>query len=100
MGVGAYERRLHSLHSTRRLNFFKVILAILCRGMCKNRPVFEGFGSGIQVQTCYGHGGWCMLRGRQTTYAIRRLNYLEGILATWCRGLRLWPIMMLSCTTY
>jgi hypothetical protein len=33
MGVSAYERRSHSLHSIRRLNFFKVILAIRCRGM-------------------------------------------------------------------
>ena len=25
-------------------------------------------------------------RGRQTTYNIKRLNYLEVILTTWCRG--------------
>ena len=25
-------------------------------------------------------------RGRQTTYTIRRLDYLEVILTTWCRG--------------
>jgi hypothetical protein len=30
-------------------------------------------------------------RGRQTTYTIRRLNYLEGFLTTWCRGLLVSP---------
>ena len=30
--------------------------------MCENWPIFEVFGSPNQVQTCYGHGGWCMLK--------------------------------------
>jgi hypothetical protein len=55
-GVGASERGRETAYSMRRLNFFKVILAIRCRGMCKNRPIFEVFGSRINTQTCYGHG--------------------------------------------
>jgi hypothetical protein len=60
MGVGAYERRSYSLLSIRRLNFFMVILAIRCRGMCKNGPKIKGLGPRIQLQTSYAHGGGCI----------------------------------------
>jgi hypothetical protein len=60
MGLAANERGRQTTYSMRRMNFFTVILAIRCRGMCKNRPIFEVFGSRIQLQTCYGHGGWCI----------------------------------------
>jgi hypothetical protein len=56
MRLTANERAHQTIYSIRRLNFFKVILAIRYKGMCKNRPIFQVFGSRIQLQTCYGHG--------------------------------------------
>ena len=60
MGVAANERTRQTTYSVKRLNFFKVILATWGGGMSKNWPIFEVLGPRSQVQTSYGHGGWCI----------------------------------------
>ena len=56
MGPTANERGRQTAYTVKRLNFFMVILVILCRGNWGNRPIFEVFGSRINGETCYGHG--------------------------------------------
>jgi hypothetical protein len=56
MGSMANERARQTAYTVKRLNFFEVILATLCRGKWGNRPILEGFGSRINGETCYGHG--------------------------------------------
>jgi hypothetical protein len=60
MGPPANERARQTTYTVKRLNFSNVILVTLCKGKWGNRPIFGVFGSRIQLQTCYGHGGWCI----------------------------------------
>ena len=51
LGVAASERARQIAYPIRTLYFLEVILGTRCRGMCKNRPIFEVFGSWINAQT-------------------------------------------------
>jgi hypothetical protein len=56
MGPTANERARRIAYTAKRLNFFVVILATLCRGKWGNRAIFEIFGSRMNGETCYGDG--------------------------------------------
>jgi hypothetical protein len=56
MGVGASSRRVYSLYYSRRMNFFKVILATYGARTCKNLAKIGHFWAQIQPQARYGDG--------------------------------------------
>jgi hypothetical protein len=60
MGLAANERGRQTTYSIRTLYFLEVILGTWGGGMSKNRLKIKVLGPQIQVQTSYGHGGWCI----------------------------------------